>query len=165
MIVQGCIEVTGQNYSRYQLDALLDELVAVATLSMHFDPSLLVMCWRGIGKLACGHVNSEDVSEQWDSLIVRVVQQLCAAIIVTTQQSVTEEDYLLERRLKCGRYLNSLLLQLLSCYPVITALCCEVTFDLLLSTHQLVFTVSGEELRDRLESNLLILVRMVRQIE
>lgn len=130
----------------------------MASLSVYFDPSLLVLCWRSIGKLACEGGNRTAKSANLDSTILHVLEQLCVAIQITTQQSVVEGDPLLDKRLKSGRYLCSLLLRLLSYYPGAVMESAKVTLNLLLSTHQTVLAVNSEELRSRLEFNLILLV-------
>lgn len=147
-----------QNFSLSELPTLLREITAIASLSVTFDPSLVVLCWRNIGKLACQSRTAE--SANLDAVIVHIIEQLCEAIEVTIQQSVIEGDPLLDKRLKSCRYLSSLLLQLLSSYPTAAEESEKVTFDLLVSTHQTVFAVRSKELRSRLESNLMLLVGM-----
>ena len=144
------------NISTEQLNSLLLEVASVASVSLHFDPSLLVLCWRSVGKLACG-----SDAARLDVDLLHIVEQLCVAIEVTTQQSVVKGDPLLDKRLKSGRFLGSLLLRVLEQHPAITHDCCQDVLRMLLCIHQAIYGVSSSELRSKLESNFLCLVSFV----
>lgn len=123
----------------------------MASLSLYFDPSLLALCWRGVGKLAC---SSASISK----VVPHVVEELCGTIIAITKQSGGEGDLLLEKRLKSGRFLGSLLLRLLSHFPVVVEECGKVTVDMLLSTYQEVHVLESTIMRSKLESSILLVV-------
>ena len=64
---------------------LLTQLVAVADVSLTFDPSLPVLCWKSIGKVLCKskpHLLSHDWSVQ------PIVSQLCVAIETKCKECV-----------------------------------------------------------------------------
>lgn len=140
-----------------QLDTFLKELTAVASLSLYFDPSLLALCWRSVGKLVCVS-GSQRTPLSLETVIPELIEQLCVAIVTSTKQSVMEGDPLLVKRLKSGRFLGSLLLRLLSHFSVAVAESGKVIVDMLLSIHQTVHAVENVALRSKLESNLLLLV-------
>lgn len=137
------------------LGTLLIEITAVASLALYFDPSLLALCWRGVGKVCCS--NQANIGSI-DAAISHVIVELCQAIVVLSDQSTTEEDSLLEKRLKSGRFLCSLLLRLVSRFPALSEDCSNQLVDMLLSTHQTIYTVMNKPLRSKLESSLLLLV-------
>lgn len=142
--------------SHHQLNSLLTEIMEVASLSLHFDPSLLSLCWRSVGKLSCGSVASVNL----DSLMPGVIGQLCVDLeALTQQQGVVDLDPLLEKKLRSGRFLSSILMRLLFQFPVAILECSKVIAHLLLTTHQHVHAVRNVALHSRLESNLLLLVR------
>lgn len=134
------------------LETLLGQVTEVASLSLHFDPSLLVFCWRSIGRLVCGASASPS--------ILPIIQQLSLAITVTASQSTKPGDPLLEKRLKSGRFLCSLLVRLLTHFPKAVTECAGITMDLLLSTHQAINAVQNDDTTpfSSLEANLLLLV-------
>ena len=134
------------------MGALLREILAVASLSLYFDPSLLALCWRSVGKISCGN------SPHLDDILPHIITELCETLVVITKQSAVEGDPLLEKQLKSGRFLSSLMLRFLSQAPVALELCGKVAMDMLLSTHQAIHAVDDAALRYKLEANLLLVV-------
>ena len=130
---------------------LLIKITEVASLSLDFDPSLVVLCWRSIGRLMC--VSSDHFSTKY-----QVLEQLSLAIVTTIQQSSMQDDPLMEKRLKCGRFLCSLLIRLLQENPNLVTECVNMAVDLLLTTHQSVYKVENVILQANLEANLMLLV-------
>lgn len=142
---------------------LLTEITEVAALSLYFDPSLLAMCWRGVGKvsgsLASGNILPPGTEDTLSAVISGVTRELCLAIVTVTEQCAREGDPLLEKRLKSGRLLCSLMLRLVSQFPSICDDCSMVVIDMLLSIQQVIHGIQDEALRCKLESSLLLLVR------
>lgn len=136
---------------QYQSDTLT-EITEVASLSLYFDPSLLALCWRGVGKVCCSSTGTLDAA------LPHVITQLCQAIVTLTKQSTVEEDPLLEKRLKSGRFLCSLMLRLVSRFPMSFEECGQQLVEMLLATHQCIHATSNVTLRSKLESSLLLLV-------
>ena len=99
-------------------------------------------------------------SNDREEVIPYITEQLCLAIDTTCKQSLQEADPLVEKRLRSGRFLCSLLLRLLSEFPVCVSACVRVLHQLLLSTHANVHSVDNTSLQKKLESAFLLLVRM-----
>ena len=131
-------------------------------MSLHFDPAVLVLCWRTIGKLVISGSSPAPLAMEADVLTVNAVkfllQELCTTMVTVTKQCVAKEDRMLEKRLKCGRFLTSLLVRLLGHNPESAIAGVPDLHNLLLSTHQLVYSEQSESLRIQLQNNLLLLV-------
>ena len=168
--MQNCLDTTflEQSLGQCDLGTLLTEITAVASLSLYFDPSLLALCWRGVGKVCCSSLATASSTGTMDTgtmdtgtmdtALSHVITELCQAIMTLTGQSTAEQDPLLEKRLKSGRFLCSLMLRLVSRYPAVSEECSKQLVDMLLSTHQTIRTVVKMPLRSKLESSLLLLV-------
>ena len=125
----------------------------MASLSLHFDPSLLALCWRSVSKLSSCCLDSFAV-------LPHIITELCGAIMAVAKQSAMLVDSLIEKRLKSGRFLCSLLLRYFSAFPEVAETCGRVTVDMLLSVHQTIHSVNDVSLRSKLESSFLLLVGM-----
>ncbi len=153
--MQGCLDniENKQWTSHSELKTFIVKEVDIASLSLNFDPSLVVFCWRSIGKLLCSN------TQICHSLIRLGVEQLSVALTTTIHQSTLQTDLLLEKRVKSLKFLTSLLFRLTNQFPDEIAKCADIMVDLLLSSHQIVYA-----LRDRgglvtsLEPILLLLV-------
>ncbi len=117
---------------------------------------MLALCWRSVGRVVCGGGEAAERVE----VMSHIVEQLCLAIDTTCKQSLLETDPLLDKRLRSGRFLCSLLLRVLSEFAVCVSGCGGALLQLLLSTHQAVYTVESVAFRSRLESAFLLLVSM-----
>lgn len=138
-----------------QANALLKEIMEVAALSLYFDPSVLAVCWRSVGRVVCGRKeDGESTAARKEEIIPHVIKQLCLAIDATCRQSLIEAGPLLEKRLKSGQFLCSLLLRLMSEFPKCVS--ADVLLQLLLSTQQTLQTVPNTALRTRLVPSLLL---------
>lgn len=141
-----------QSLIRCEATTLLTEITAVASSSLYFDPSLLALCWRGVGKVTFS------AAVNLDTVLPHVTTQLCQAIVTIARQCVVEEDPLLEKRLKSGRFLCSLMLRLVAQFPASFDECNGELVDMLLCTHQAIHTVDNVTLHSKLESSFLLLV-------
>jgi hypothetical protein len=141
-----------------ELDTLLIEVTAVASLSLYFDPSLLALCWRGLGKVCCSNVATASSTGALEASLPFVIAQLCQAIVTVARQSSVDADALLEKRLKSGRLLCSLVLRLVSLFPVAFEDCSKQLVDMLLSIHQTIHATSNTILRRKIEASLLLVV-------
>lgn len=137
---------------------LLTEIIEIASLSLYFDPSLLAMCWRGVGKVSYSSMGSLGSGVALSAVLPDIIRQLCLAIATVTEQSAVEGDPLLEKRLKSGRLLCSLILRLESQFPTSFEDCSREVMDMLLSTQQVIHATENAALRFKLESSLLLLV-------
>ena len=145
---------------------LLLQVAEVATVSLFFDPTVATTCWRAIRNMAV--TNSSTLPSYPDppsdslpvSALRPLIDPLCVAMVTIIKQSLGPDSVLLGKRLKLGRFLASLLLQLLARYPGLADMVVVGMVELLLSAHQLVYQVRQQELalRTKLEDNLLILV-------
>jgi len=102
----------------------LNLLVQIGSVSLHFDPAVLVLCWRTIGKLITGGLPPALTATALNSLqgdvLSHVVQELCATIAtVSSRQYHLEEDNMAMKREKCVKFLTSLLVRVLGQYTEI----------------------------------------------
>ena len=91
----------------------LSLLVGIGSVSLHFDPAVLVLCWRTIGKLATGELQSLFLSNDQQDVVSLLVQELSLTIATVSQQCQWEEDNMIVKKEKCVRFLASLLVRLL----------------------------------------------------
>lgn len=98
LLLQSCLDtaVLEQNMAQCESKELLTKILKVASLSLYFDPSLLAMCWRGVGKVCCSKIGSVGTATTGTlgtgtfgtgTNLADVVRQLCLAIVTVTKQS------------------------------------------------------------------------------
>lgn len=62
--------------STHHLSAVICQLQSVCRVVLNFDPSMVVLVWRGMGRLVCGV--KEELPEGWS--IQPIIAELCVAI-------------------------------------------------------------------------------------
>lgn len=142
---------------------ILQLLVKIGMTSLHFDPAVLVLCWRTIGKLLISGSSVAPIVMANlvlpTAIIQHLVQELCITMTTVVKQCVVGDDVMFEKRLKCERFLTSLLLRLLGQYPEVVSGCVSEIQVLLLSSHKLVYSRTSDHVREHLLNNLVLMVR------
>ena len=95
------------------MDCVLSALTKVTTVALNFDPSMLVLCWKALGKLLC------KVKGQFPNHITLIIKELCVAMDTKTTECleyapVNYDDVnpVFQKLLRVCRFLGTMLLKL-----------------------------------------------------